>query len=43
MDVSAEEKRKAPVEAARKTSPDISEHVVGRIEAKKAFEVAYLK
>jgi hypothetical protein len=36
--------RKAPVEeTTRKIPPDISEHVVGRIEEKKAFEVADLK
>jgi len=40
-DVSAEEKRKAPVETARKTPPDIIEHVVGRID--EAGEVADLK
>jgi len=43
-DVSAKVERKAPVEeTTRKIPPDISEHVVGRIEEKKAFEVADLK
>ena len=41
IDVSAEEKRKAPVETARKTPPDIIEHVVGRID--EGIKVADLK
>ena len=40
-DVSAEEKRKAPVEWPGVGPPDVIEHVVGRSE--EAVEVAYLK